>query len=100
MVTPIPQSFSQLLRGGKPDTHISLTQECYRNHLVIFDSPYSILVSKRFSCTFCELVSRKIFFRLHVEDRNKSIHSDRICQQKPFDRIYPYSFKDLFLRVY
>ncbi len=27
---------------------------------VIFGSPYSILVSKRFSCTFCELVSRKI----------------------------------------
>ncbi len=32
---------------------------------VIFYFPYSILVSKRFSRTFCELVSRKIVLNVH-----------------------------------
>ncbi len=38
-------------------------------------------------------------FRLEKEDRNKTIHSERLCQRKPFDGNYPHSFNDLFLRV-
>ncbi len=38
---------------------------------VIFYSPYSILVSKRFSCTFCELVSRKIFVWVMPSDAER-----------------------------
>ncbi len=33
------------------------------------------------------------------EDRNKTIHSERLCQRKPFDGNYLHSFNDLFLRV-
>ncbi len=35
-----------------------------------------------------------------MEDRNKTIHSEPLCQRKPFDGNYPHSFNDLFLRVY
>ncbi len=35
-----------------------------------------------------------------MEDRNKTIHSERLFQRKPFDGNYPHSFNDLFLRVY
>ena len=38
-------------------------------------------------------------FRLHMEDRNKIIHSERLCQRKPFDGNYPHSFDDILLRV-
>ncbi len=38
-------------------------------------------------------------FRLEKEDRHKTIHSERLCQRKPFDGNYPHSFNDLFLRV-
>ncbi len=35
-----------------------------------------------------------------MEDRNKTIHSWRICQRNPLDGNYPYSFNDLFIRVH
>ena len=34
-----------------------------------------------------------------MEDRNKNIYSERLCQWKPIDGNYSHSFNDLFLRV-
>ncbi len=41
-----------------------------------------------------------ILFGPSMRVKRNTIHSAFTCQQTPFDCNYPYSFKDLFLRVY
>ncbi len=36
----------------------------------------------------------------HCQNEKKTIHSECLCQPKPFDGNYPHSFNDLFLKVH
>ncbi len=47
--------------------------------------PYSILVSKRFSCTFCELVSRKIYSKIADDLTAQHVHASTHVQDCPIN---------------
>ena len=44
-------------------SHIFMLTISQNEQVIHFDTRISILVSKRFSCTFCKLVSRKIYVK-------------------------------------